>query len=201
LDPVYFVSADELRAWLEKHHTTENELWIGYYKKVSGKPSITHAEAINEALCFGWIDGVRRSVDSERFVNRFTPRRPGSNWSQINIARVRELTQLGKMTAAGLAAFETRDQSRSTEYSYENRPTSLPDELESIFRENPEAWSFFESQPPSYRRTAIWFVMSAKRHETRVRRLNTLIEDSRNSRRIGLLVRPDRASTRYGSGE
>ena len=192
LDPIYFESPDELRAWLEKHHSTVDELWIGYYKKSSGKPSVTHAEAVDEALCFGWIDGVRRSVDAERFVNRFTPRRQGSNWSQINIRRVGELVELGRMTPAGLEAFEKRDQSRSPQYSFENRPSSLPDEYESVFRNNPAAWDFFESQPPGYRRTAIWWVMSAKKDETRLRRLNTLMEDSSKGRRIGLLARPER---------
>jgi uncharacterized protein YdeI (YjbR/CyaY-like superfamily) len=194
LDPVYFASAAELREWLMEHHATANELWIGYYKKASGTPSITHSEAIDEALCFGWIDGVRKSVDHERFVNRFTPRRARSNWSQVNIARVRELIRAGRMTPAGLAEFEKRSDSSSAEYSYENRPTNLPGEYESLFRKNHAAWNFFESQPPGYRRTAIWFVMSARKDETRLRRLSTLIEDSSKGQRIGLLARPERKS-------
>ena len=191
---MYFASPDELRAWLEKRHSTADELWIGYYKKASGKQTVTHAEAVDEALCFGWIDGVRRSVDEERFANRFTPRRQGSNWSQINIKRVGELVEMGRMTPAGLEAFERRDQSRSPQYSFENRPSTLPDEYKSVFRNNPAAWDFFELQPPGYRRTAIWWVMSAKKDETRLRRLNSLMEDSSKGRRIGLLARPERRS-------
>jgi uncharacterized protein YdeI (YjbR/CyaY-like superfamily) len=192
VDPIYFESPDELRAWLEKYHSTADELWIGYYKKASGKPSVTHTEAVDEALCFGWIDGVRRSVDAERFANRFTPRRQGSNWSQINIKRVEELVENGRMTPAGLEAFKKRDQTRSPQYSFENRPSSLPNEYEAVFRGNHAAWDFFESQPPGYRRTAIWWVTSAKKDETRLRRLTSLMEDSSKGRRIGLLAPPGR---------
>jgi uncharacterized protein YdeI (YjbR/CyaY-like superfamily) len=189
---IYFKSAHDLRAWFEENHNTAEELWIGYYKKATGKPTVTHAQAVDEALCFGWIDGVRKSVDDERFINRFTPRRPRSNWSQINIKRVGELIELGRMALAGLDAFESRDPSRSSQYSFENRPADLEERYAAIFRENATAWEFFRAQPPGYQRTATWWVLSAKKDETRLWRLKTLIEDSSNARRLSLLTSPGR---------
>jgi uncharacterized protein YdeI (YjbR/CyaY-like superfamily) len=190
VNAIYFQSTAELRAWFDKYHGTVDELWIGYFKKASGEPSITHTEAIDEALCFGWIDGIRKSIDDKRFVNRFTPRRPRSNWSQVNITRVGELIELGRMTSAGLEAFESRDRSGPAPYSSENRGVRLDERHEAIFRANPTAWDFFKAQPPGYQRTATWWVMSAKKDETRLRRLGTLIEDSSNARRIRMLARP-----------
>jgi uncharacterized protein YdeI (YjbR/CyaY-like superfamily) len=141
-------------------------------------PSITWPESVDEALCFGWIDGVRKSIDETSYKIRFTPRRPGSIWSAVNVKRVQELTKLGLMHAAGLKAFEKREQKKTGLYSYENRPAEFPDEYEKHFRENKKAWEFFQAQSPSYRRTCIWWVVSAKQEQTRQKRLATLIADS-----------------------
>ena len=164
---------------------------VGFYKKGSGRPSITYGEALDEALCFGWIDGVRRTIDDESYCQRFSPRRKGSNWSAVNIRRVQHLIRSGRMHAAGLAAFEARDPGKGASYSDRARVALTP-ELEAKFRADARAWRFFESQPPGYRRTATWFVMSAKRDATRLRRLETLMKDSAAGRRIGMLQRPER---------
>jgi uncharacterized protein YdeI (YjbR/CyaY-like superfamily) len=193
MDVVYFASAAEFRAWLERNHESATELWVGYYKKGTGKQSITYPEAVDQALCFGWIDGVRRGVDGERFANRFTPRKPRSNWSAVNIKRVGELMEMGLMRPAGIAAFEKRDQAKSPAYSFEQGSPGFGAELEATFRANAPAWAFFESQAPWYRRTATWWVVSAKREETRRRRLATLIEDSARGERIALVRRPEKA--------
>lgn len=188
MDVVFFRSAAEFRRWLQKHHDLRDELWVGFYKKASGKSGITYPEAVDRALCFGWIDGVRRSIDAISFTNRFSPRTARSTWSLINIRRVGELTKLGMMAPPGLAAFKARDPKRSGKYSFENRPQSLTPAFEKTFRANKEAWAFFASQPPGYRRVAIWFVMSAVKMETRERRLSTLIDDSARRCRLGLLA-------------
>ncbi|MGE0540481.1 MAG: YdeI family protein [Dehalococcoidia bacterium] len=190
MDVVYFASAAAFRAWLEKHHDTATELWVGYYKKGTGKQSITHPEAVDQALCFGWIDGVRRGVDAERFANRFTPRTRRSNWSAVNIKRVGELMEVGLMQPAGIAAFEKRDKERAAAYSFEQGAPQLGVEFESEFQLNAVAWEFFRSQAPWYQRIATWWVISAKREETRRRRLATLIEDSERGERIALVRRP-----------
>jgi uncharacterized protein YdeI (YjbR/CyaY-like superfamily) len=182
--PTYFASPAEFREWLEKHHNSATELWVGYYKKGSGTPSIAWQESVDEALCFGWIDGLRKSVDENRYTIRFTRRRPKSNWSKINIGRVAELQKLGRMTPAGLRAFEERDAKR--DYSYEEtRSRSFTPEQERAFQANRKAWAFFEQQPPSYRKTLIYWVTSAKKEETRTSRLEKLIEASAAGRRIG----------------
>jgi len=142
------------------------------------------SESVDEALCFGWIDGVRRSIDHESYCNRFTPRNPKSNWSAINIKKVEELIRLGKMTPAGLAAFEKRREDRSAIYSYENRPEKFDPEMETLFRENADAWNFFSTLPPSYRKTIIYWVISAKQQATKLSRLNKLIEASANGKRL-----------------
>jgi uncharacterized protein YdeI (YjbR/CyaY-like superfamily) len=180
----YFTSGEEFRGWLAENHDKSDELLVGFYKKGSGRPSLTYPEALDEALCFGWIDGVRRRVDGERYTIRFTPRRKGSNWSQVNIKRVEELIGAGRMAPPGVAAFEQRDQSGTAEYSYEQRERGLAPELEARFRADEVAWDFFAKQPPGYRKTASWFVMSAKREETRLKRLARLMEDSANGRRL-----------------
>jgi uncharacterized protein YdeI (YjbR/CyaY-like superfamily) len=190
--PTFFSSSAELRAWFEEHHDRETELWVGYYKQGSGKPSITHREALDLALCFGWIDGIRQGIDAVSYTNRFTPRKPRSNWSAVNIKRVGELTELGMMHPAGLAAFERRAGDASG-YSYEQvREARLDPAYEGELKADPGAWTFFQAQAPWYRRTATYWVMSAKREETRRRRLATLIEDSRQGRRIAPLARPGR---------
>jgi uncharacterized protein YdeI (YjbR/CyaY-like superfamily) len=191
MEPVFFATRDELRAWLERHHADRDELWVGLYKKGSGKPSVTWPEVVDEALCFGWIDGVRRSLGPDSYVNRLTPRRPRSNWSAVNVKRVGELIAEGRMTPAGLAAFEARTGDRTGVYSYEQRHDAvLEPEQEERFRAAPDAWEWFQSRSPYYRRAAVYWVTSAKRAETRERRLQTLIEDSAAGRTIKPLTRP-----------
>jgi uncharacterized protein YdeI (YjbR/CyaY-like superfamily) len=188
--PTFFATPAAFRAWLEAHHARSTELLVGFYKRGSGKPSITWPESVDEALCFGWIDGVRRSIDDERYTIRFTPRKARSTWSAINIKRVAELTKLGRMQPAGIEAFARRAESRSQIYSYEQRAEAvLDDEFERTFRANRRAWEFFQGQPPWYRRTATHWVMTAKKEETRRKRLATLIADSANGNRIGPLSR------------
>lgn len=190
MDVRFFETPDQFRAWLEAHHETATELWVGFYKKATGRPSITWPEAVDQALCFGWIDGVRRSVDEHSYANRFTPRKAKSAWSNVNIAKVQTLLEQGLMRPAGLRAFEAREAGNSGVYSFEQRPQALPPEYEQQFRAHGPAWAFFEAQPPGYRRTAMHWVLSAKREETRQKRLATLIEDSARGRRIALLARP-----------
>jgi uncharacterized protein YdeI (YjbR/CyaY-like superfamily) len=187
-DVVYFRNAAGFRRWLENHHAKAREVWVGFYKKDSGKPGISYPEAVDQALCYGWIDGVRKAVDDVSYKNRFSPRKTRSVWSLINIRRVGELTKMGLMAEPGLAAFKGRDPKRSGMYSFENRPASLTPALQKKFTADKEAWSFFKSQPPGYRRVATWFVMSAKRDETRLRRLERLMEDSRHQRRLAMLA-------------
>jgi uncharacterized protein YdeI (YjbR/CyaY-like superfamily) len=194
MKPIFFTTVSELRDWLEANHATASELMVGFYKRGSGKPSITWSELVDEELCFGWIDGVRMGIDGVSYANRITPRKPRSTWSAINIARAQELIRLGRMRPAGLKAFERRTDERSAIYSYEQRKKArLDPAAERSFRGNRKAWTFFQAQPPSYQRAAIWWVISAKREETRQKRLTTLIGDSRNSRTVGPLSRPPRA--------
>ena len=189
--PRFFRTPEEFRAWLEKNHASRTELWVGYYKKGSGRPSMTWPESVDEALCFGWIDGIRKGIDAERYMNRFTPRKPKSNWSAVNVARVTELERAGRMRPAGRAAFASRATERSGAYSYENRhKAALSPEQERRFRRNRRAWAFFEQQPPGYRRTMVWWVVSAKRPETRERRLESLIEHSAAEKRIPAMATP-----------
>jgi uncharacterized protein YdeI (YjbR/CyaY-like superfamily) len=189
--PVFFATPQEFRAWLEEHHADARELLVGFHKKGSGRPSVTWPESVDEALCFGWIDGIRRSLGDESYTIRFTPRKPRSTWSAVNVRRARELVAEGRVRPAGLAAFEARSATRSGIYSYEQRGRAkLEPEHERELRANASAWEFFQSQPPGYRRTATWWVVSAKREETRRRRLRTLIEDSAEGRTIRHLTRP-----------
>jgi uncharacterized protein YdeI (YjbR/CyaY-like superfamily) len=191
MDPIFFESPAELRAWLEQNHETEKELLVGAYRKATGKPSVTWPQIVDEALCFGWIDGIRRGIDEESWSIRLTPRKPTSNWSSVNIRRVAELEKEGRMRPAGRAAFERRSEERSGIYSYEQRKKArLDPEQEREFRANEAAYEFFNSQPPGYRRTATHWVVTAKREETRRKRLATLIEDSANGRRLRHLTRP-----------
>jgi uncharacterized protein YdeI (YjbR/CyaY-like superfamily) len=189
-EPVYFQAPHELRDWLHANHATADELWIGYYKKATGRPSLTWPETVDELLCFGWIDGIRKGIDGERFMQRVTPRRKGSNWSAVNLKRVPELVAEGRMHAAGLAAHESRDPAKCQVYSFD-RPDapSLAPEEERRFRARKKAWAFWLAQPPGYRRTALHWVTSAKRAETREKRLRTLMDDSANGLRIALLRR------------
>jgi uncharacterized protein YdeI (YjbR/CyaY-like superfamily) len=188
--PTFFATISELREWFEENHATASELLVGFYKRGSGKPSISWSELVDEELCFGWIDGVRKGIDDVSYANRVTPRTPRSTWSAINIARAKELIRLGRMRPAGLKAFERRTDDRSAIYSYEQRKAArLDPEAERTFRANTKAWTFFQAQPPGYQRTAIWWVISAKRGETRQKRLATLIADSQMARTIGPLRR------------
>lgn len=185
----FFKTPADFRKWLEKHHETEQELWVGFYKKDSGKPSITWPESVDEALCFGWIDGVRKSVDETRYKIRFTPRKRGSIWSAVNIKRAEALIEEGRMRPAGLQAFQNRKEDRARVYSYEQPGgPKLSEEYEEKLRVNPKAWEFFQAQTPSYRKTTCWWIMSAKKEETRLRRLDQLIADSARGRSISPML-------------
>jgi uncharacterized protein YdeI (YjbR/CyaY-like superfamily) len=196
MKPRFFASGAELRAWLERHHATTPELLVGFYKKGASRAGITYREALDEALCFGWIDGVRRGVDAESYTIRFTPRKRQSTWSVVNIGRMHELIARGLAAPPGLAAFELRDEERSRLYSYEARTRPLDPEYERELQENRQAWAFFTAQPPSYRRTASWWVMSAKQEATRRRRLATLVASSEAGVRIPQVIAPARRAPR-----
>ena len=187
MNPHYYTSAVKFHQWLEKNHARPVELWVGFYKKDSGRIGVTYPEALDEALCFGWIDGIRKAVDESRYTIRFTPRKPGSIWSNVNIKRANELIAEGRMAPAGLAAFEARTAEKSGVYTYENRSRQLSAEYEQQLRANKKAWEFFQSQAPYYQRTAGGWVMSAKKEKTRLRRLAILIEDSAQGRRLGIM--------------
>jgi uncharacterized protein YdeI (YjbR/CyaY-like superfamily) len=180
----FFPDAAALRAWFVEHAATADELQVGYYKRHTGKPSPTWSESVDEALCFGWIDGVRHSIDADRYTNRFTPRRKGSHWSHVNVAKAEALIAAGKMTPAGRAAFDARSARKTGRASYENRPRAFPPEHEKTFKAHKAAWTFFSAQPPGYRRTAIWYVVSAVKAETQAKRLGQLVEVSAEGRRI-----------------
>jgi uncharacterized protein YdeI (YjbR/CyaY-like superfamily) len=183
--PTFFQTPTALRRWLEAHHATSAELWIGFYKKDSGRGGVVYRQALDEALCVGWIDGMVRRVDEASYMQRFTPRRLRSNWSAINIARANELVAEDRMQPAGLAAFERRTPDRAVVYSYEQRQAAAlsPAERRAV-KANPAAWNFFEAQPPSYTRTVAWWIQSAKKAETRERRLTTLIDCSARGRLV-----------------
>ncbi len=177
-DITYFATPAELRKWFAKHHTDAQELWVGFHKKGSGKPSITWPESVDEALCVGWIDGVRKSLGEESYVIRFTPRKPTSIWSVVNVNRVAALTAEGRIQPAGLAAFEARSHAKTGIYSFEQEAPELAAADIRTFKKNKAAWKFFEAQPPGYRRQMSWRVTSAKREETRAKRLQILIDAS-----------------------
>ena len=187
--PIYFATPSKLRAWFEKNHAKADELIVGFYKKSSGKPSITWPQAVDEALCFGWIDGIRRSINDERYTNRFTPRRARSNWSAVNVKRVRELRRERRMTPAGLEAFESRKDFDG--YSYEQRETATFAAADlRRFKADKKAWVWFQSSAPSYRKAATWWATSAKKPETRERRLDQLIACSRRGTTVPPLTPP-----------
>jgi uncharacterized protein YdeI (YjbR/CyaY-like superfamily) len=185
MEPTFFRSPEEFRAWLHGHHASDQELLLGFYKKRSGVTGFTQAQAVDEALCFGWIDGHVRALDENRYTARFTPRTSHSIWSAVNIRRAELLIAQGRMEPAGLKTFTGRDPRQAGRYSFENHPQSLGEADEAAFRANAPAWAFFQAQIPSYQRTAIWWVMSAKTDATRQRRLATLIQDSTD----GLLLK------------
>ena len=182
MSPTFFKTPSAFRAWLQKHHRTRSELWVGYWKKSTGVPSITWQESVDEALCFGWIDGIRKSVDARSYMNRFTPRRPGSVWSEVNTRRALALIKEGRMRAAGRKAFEARDPEKTVVYQFELDPPLL-----ATLKAHRAAWAFLQAQPPGYRKRVVWRVMSAKQLETRARRLRELIEISASGRRMEMM--------------
>jgi uncharacterized protein YdeI (YjbR/CyaY-like superfamily) len=182
--PKFFETPSAWRSWLEKHHADQTELLVGFHKKGSGKPSITWPESVDQALCFGWIDGVRRNIDETSYSIRFTPRKSVSTWSVVNMRRVGELMALGLIHPSGRKAFEARIEKRSGIYSFEQTNIAFTSEQEEIFRANSKAWTFFAAQPPGYKRVMTWWVINAKREETRVSRLAKLIEESKAGRRM-----------------
>jgi len=182
--PTFFPTPADFRAWLEGHHATATELLVGFYKRGSGKPSITWPESVDCALSYGWIDGIRKRIDDESYTIRFTPRKRGSIWSAINIKRADELIALGLMRPAGLRAFVARSEEKSRIYSYERATAALSAEDEKRFRANRKAWTWFNEQPPGYRKQITYWVTSAKKPETRLRRLATLIDASAQKRRL-----------------
>jgi uncharacterized protein YdeI (YjbR/CyaY-like superfamily) len=187
--PTFFATPADFRRWLEKNHAKAAELWVGFHKKGSGRPSLTWPESVDEALCFGWIDGVRYRVDEASYKIRFSPRQAKSIWSNVNVKRVAELKKLGRMRPAGLEAFEKADPKRSGIYAYERETARLDPALEKRLKADAKAWAFFRAQPPGYRRLIAYWVVSAKQEETRLRRLARLIADSAAGRRVGLLER------------
>ena len=190
MKPIFFKTPAEFRKWLERNHNSAEELSLGLYKKNSRKSSITLREAQDEAICFGWIDGVARRIDETSWAIRLTPRRPGSVWSAVNIKAAHELIASGRMTPAGLAAFERRDEKRAKQYSYERENPDFDAVSEKMFRENEAAWDFFRGQPAGYQRLHTWWVMSAKTEETRARRLAVVIAISAQGRRIDPMISP-----------
>lgn len=188
METIFFASPAQWRAWLDANHDTASEVWIGMWKARTGKPTITWAQAVREALCFGWIDGKTRRIDDESHMQRFTPRK-SRRWSAINVALVQELEAAGLMHEAGRRAFAARDQAEEP-YSVSKRPDQLPPELDARLRENAAAAAFWDASPPSYRKTAAFYVTSAKRERTREKRLATLIADSANGLRLEQMRRP-----------
>lgn len=182
-NPLFFAEQSQWRKWLAKHHDSETEVLVGFYKTGTGRPSITWPQSVDEALCFGWIDGIRKRIDDASYQIRFTPRKRRSTWSAVNIKRIKELSDLGLVEPAGLTAFAQLTEDNSAVYSYENRPAELPAEYDQQFRTDETAWDYFSAQPPSYRKTCIWWVVSAKQEATRAKRLATLIRDSRAGRK------------------
>lgn len=191
---VFFESPAAFARWLRRHHRTADELWVGYYKRGTGRPSLTWPESVKEALRFGWIDGIRKSIDAESYRIRFTPRRPRSNWSRVNVGFAEELIAEGRMEPAGLAAYEARTARRSGVYTYEQGAGDAEERVAREVQRNRAAWAFFQTRPPWYRRTSARWVMSAKREETRQRRLAVLIADCARGRTIGPLTRSGAAS-------
>ena len=174
---VFFPTQKDMWKWFEKNHKKEKELFVGFYKVSTGKPTVTWSQAVDEALCFGWIDGIRRSVDEESYCIRFTPRKPKSNWSAINIKKVEELTRLGLMRPEGLKAFSFRKEEKSKIYTYENPKVEFDKTFEKSFKANKKAWAFYQTTTPTYRKVTTRWVMSAKQESTRLKRLNELIND------------------------
>ena len=184
MNPTFFETPAKFRAWLQKHHKTAPELWVGFRKKKTGLPSISWPESVDEALCFGWIDGLTKTIDADSYMIRFSPRRKGSIWSVVNTRRAAELLKQGRMRAAGRKAFDARDPAKTAVYSFERESARLDKQREAKFKAKRRAWTFFQAQPPGYKRMVIWWVMSAKREETRDRRFEQLLGLCAAERRI-----------------
>jgi uncharacterized protein YdeI (YjbR/CyaY-like superfamily) len=181
----FFATPADFRKWLRVHHEKSPEQWVGFYRKATGRPSITWPESVDEALCVGWIDGLRKTIDAESYKIRFSPRKKASNWSAVNIGRVKELTKLGRMRPAGLKAFERRTEEKSGIYAYENRKSAVLGAVaEKQFRARRKAWDFFQTLPAGYRQTLIWWIVTARKEETRKQRLEKLIAASEAGRRL-----------------
>lgn len=195
MDVRFFRSAAHFRRWLSAHHARAPEVWVGFYRKGRGPAGLTYPEAVDEALCYGWIDGVRKKVDEDSYTNRFSRRTARSIWSHINLRRFEALRAEGRIASPGLVAFEARDPKRSGLYSFENRPRTLGAAHERTFKANPPAWTFFRAQAPGYQRVTIWWILSAAKEETRQRRLQKLIAESARGRRLDELVSPSRKKT------
>jgi uncharacterized protein YdeI (YjbR/CyaY-like superfamily) len=180
----FFRTPADLRAWFDRHHATSRELWVGFHKKATGKPSITWSESVDEALCVGWIDGIRKRIDDGSYTSRFTPRKPTSVWSKINRDKVAALKKQGRMRPAGLTAYEKRRPNKVGIYSYENRSADLDEPYRGLVKKNEAAWTFFEAQPPSYRKVVTWWIHSAKKEETRLARVERLIAASTGGKRL-----------------
>ena len=178
MKPKFFKNQKELRKWFEKNQDKEKEIIVGFYKKDSGKANFTWSQSVDQALCFGWIDGIRKSIDEDSYMIRFTPRNPKSNWSTVNIKKINELTKLGLMHPAGIEVFKKREEKRSEIYSFEQNKVKLSKTYELKFKSNKKAWKFFQSLPPSTKKPSIWWVISAKKEETQIKRLDTLIKSS-----------------------
>ena len=188
MSATFFASAAQFRRWLEANHRTAAELWVAFYKAHTGRKGLTYLEAVDEALCFGWIDGLKKRLDEQAFMHRFSPRRSRSVWSDVNTRKAEALKRQGRMASAGLAAYAARDPRRAGLYSFEKRNSPAFDAAAAArFKAKPKAWAFFAAQPPGYRRTATFWVMSAKREETRARRLASLIADSARGLRVDSL--------------
>lgn len=185
---IYFKSAGEFRIWLENNHSSAKELFLGFYKKQSNITGITYQEAVDQALCFGWIDGIKKRVDEVSYMHRFSPRKIKSTWSAVNNKRAEELIILDIMHPAGLKVFQNRDPEKQKQYSYERSVSEFDTSQKMIFMKNIKAWEFFRTQPPSYTKVAILWVTSAKKEETRLKRLNTLIQDSNNHKRLQVVT-------------
>ena len=180
----FFSTSAELREWFDRHHATERELWVGFHRRASGKPTITWSESVDEALCVGWIDGIRKRIDDNAYKIRFTPRKPTSTWSRINMDKVAALKKQGRMRPAGLEAYKVRRPNKVGIYSYEQRAPELDEPYRGMMRKNKAAWTFFEAQPPSYRKLIAWWIHSAKKEETRQQRIQRLVTSSERGKRL-----------------
>lgn len=184
MTPTFFTDQKDFRKWLEKNHRKEKELLVGFYKVTTKKPSMSWSESVDQALCFGWIDGVRKSIDKDSYTIRFTPRKTSSIWSAINIQKIEDLTKVGLMTEAGLKAFSFRTENKSKIYSHETEPVPLLEAYENQFKRNKIAWEFFEKQAPSYKKVMIHWIMSAKQEKTQFSRLEKTITESEKQKRV-----------------